>query len=77
LRTFDTEEEAVAGARELILTQPDSDPEIWDIATGKPAAPAASKAGSRPQGRLLTLSVRRDRHAGYGHGCGWLGWSGE
>jgi hypothetical protein len=44
VQTFDTEDEAVAGARELIRTQPDSDPEIWDTTTGKPAAPAASKA---------------------------------
>jgi hypothetical protein len=44
VQTFDTEDEAAAGARELILTQPDSDPEIWDTTTGKPAAPAASKA---------------------------------
>ena len=43
-QTFDTEDEAVAGARALIRTQPDSDPEIWDTTTGKPAAPAASKA---------------------------------
>ena len=35
---------AVDGARELLRTQPDSDPEIWDTTTGKPAAPAASKA---------------------------------
>ncbi len=44
VQTFGTEDEAVAGARELIRTQPDSDPEIWDTTTGKPAAPAASKA---------------------------------
>jgi hypothetical protein len=43
-QTFDTEDAAVAGARELIRTQPDSDPEIWDTTTGKPAAPAASKS---------------------------------
>ena len=44
VQTFDTEEEAVDGARELLRTQPDSDPEIWDTTAGKPAAPAASKA---------------------------------
>jgi hypothetical protein len=44
MQTFDTQEEAVAGARDLMRTQPDSDPEIWDTTTGKPAAPAASKA---------------------------------
>lgn len=43
VQTFDTEEEAVAGAREILLTQPDSELEIWDMTTGKPAAPAASK----------------------------------
>jgi hypothetical protein len=43
VQTFDTEEEAVAGARELMRTQRDRDPEIWDMTTGKPAAPAASK----------------------------------
>ena len=30
-QTFDTEDEAAAAARELIWTQPDCDPEIWDI----------------------------------------------
>ena len=44
VQTFDTEDEAVAGALELMRTQPDSDPEIRDTTTGKPAAPAASKA---------------------------------
>ena len=44
MQTFDTEDEAVTGARELIRVQPDSDAEIWDTTTGKPAAPAASKA---------------------------------
>src|ERR1700730_9031166 len=29
VQTFDTEEEAVAGAREILLTQPDSELEIW------------------------------------------------
>jgi hypothetical protein len=44
VQTFDTEDEAVTGARELIRVQPDSDAEIWDTTTGKPGAPAASKA---------------------------------
>jgi hypothetical protein len=43
VQTFDTEEEAVAGARKILLTQPDSELEIWDMTTGKPAAPGASK----------------------------------
>jgi hypothetical protein len=43
VQTFDTEEEAIAHAREVIKTRPDSEPEIWDTTTGKPAAPAASK----------------------------------
>ena len=41
VQTFDTEDEAVAGARELLRTQPDSAPEIWDTTTGKPAASKA------------------------------------
>ena len=44
VQKFDTEDAAVTAARELIRAQPDSDPEIWDTTTGKPAAPAASKA---------------------------------
>ena len=65
VQTFATEDEAVAGARELIRTQPDSDPEIWDTTTGKPAAPAASKAWREglPEGRLLTaIGKARQTH---------------
>jgi hypothetical protein len=42
--TFDTEEEAVARAREILQTHPDAELDIWDTTTGKPAAPAGSKA---------------------------------
>jgi hypothetical protein len=44
VQTFDTEEEAVAHAREAIQMRPDSEPEIWDMTTGQPVAPGASKA---------------------------------
>jgi hypothetical protein len=61
VQTFDTEDEAVAGARELIRTQPDSDPEIWDT-TNRQACCARREQGmargSRPQGRLLTPRLR-------------------
>lgn len=42
-RTFDTEEEAVARAREVVQAHPDAELEILDTTTGKPAAPAANK----------------------------------
>ncbi len=41
---FDTEEAAVAAARDVIRANPDADPEIFDLETGEPAAPGASKA---------------------------------
>lgn len=41
--TFETEPEAVAAARQLILDDPDAEPDIIDIATGKPGAPGATK----------------------------------
>ncbi len=40
---FDTEEAAVAAVRDLIRTNPDAEPEIFDLATGRPCAPGASK----------------------------------
>jgi hypothetical protein len=53
VQTFDTEAEAVDGARKLVRTQPDSDPEICDTTTGKPAAPAASKAWREDRARKV------------------------
>jgi hypothetical protein len=44
VQTFDTEEEAVAHAREAMQKRPESEPEIFDMTTGKPVAPGASKA---------------------------------
>jgi hypothetical protein len=44
VQIFDTEEEAIAHAREAMQARPECEPEIWDTTTGKPAAPAASKA---------------------------------
>ena len=44
IQTFDTEEEAVAHAREAMQKRPESEPEIFDTAAGKPVAPGASKA---------------------------------
>ena len=41
---FDTEEQAVAAARQLMLENPDAEPEIRDASTGKPVAPGASKS---------------------------------
>ncbi len=40
---FDTEEAAVTAARDLIRANPDADLEIFDLATGEPCAPGASK----------------------------------
>lgn len=40
---FDTEEAAVAAARDAIRQDPDADLEIFDLETGKPCAPGASK----------------------------------
>ena len=40
---FDTEEAAVAAARDVIRANPDADPEIFDMETGKASAPGASK----------------------------------
>jgi hypothetical protein len=43
-QTFDTEEEAVARAGEILQEHPDVEIDIWDTTTGKPAAPGASKS---------------------------------
>jgi len=40
---FESEEEAVAAARRALDADPDAEPEIIDLATGKPAAPGSSK----------------------------------
>ncbi len=40
---FDTEAAAVAAARDMIRANPDAEPEIFDLETGKPCAPGASK----------------------------------
>jgi hypothetical protein len=39
-----TEEEALRHAREAIRARPDCEPEIFDIRTGRPMEPAASKS---------------------------------
>lgn len=41
--TFETEEAAMAAAREAVLANPDSEPEVYDTETGQPAAPGASQ----------------------------------
>jgi hypothetical protein len=41
---FDRSEDAVAQARQAVRGRPDCAPEIFDLATGKPFAPAASHA---------------------------------
>jgi hypothetical protein len=43
VQTFDTEEEAVAHAREAMQKRLESEPEIFDTTTGRAAAPGASK----------------------------------
>ena len=40
---FDTEEAAVAAARDAVRQDADAEPEIFDLETGKPCAPGASK----------------------------------
>ena len=42
--TFETEQEAVAAARELVQADADANVEVFDLATGRPAAPGASHA---------------------------------
>ena len=50
VQKFDTEDEAVTAARELIRAQPDSDPEIWDAPTAAtcPPGPAAPRPAAWP-----------------------------
>ncbi len=40
---FDTEQEAVDAAALALRDNPDAEPEIIDLATGRPAAPGSSK----------------------------------
>jgi hypothetical protein len=40
---FETEQDAVAAARRALEDNPDAEPDIIDLATGKPAAPGSSK----------------------------------
>ena len=42
--TFDAEDAAVAAARDALRRDPDAEPEIFDLSTGKPYAPGASKS---------------------------------
>jgi hypothetical protein len=41
--SFDTEAAAIAAARGCLADNPDAEPEVIDLATGKPCAPGASK----------------------------------
>jgi len=41
--TCDTAEEALSRVRDLVRTTPDCEPEIFDLATGRPLEPAASR----------------------------------
>ncbi len=41
---FDTEDEAIAAARQALQTDPNAEPEVIDLTTGKPCAPAADKS---------------------------------
>jgi hypothetical protein len=41
-KTFETEPEAIAAAKELLLQEPNAAPELIDLATGNEAAPGAS-----------------------------------
>lgn len=42
--TFETEEQAMAAARELVQADADANVEVFDLTTGQPAAPGASRA---------------------------------
>jgi hypothetical protein len=42
-RQFQTEQDAVDAAKQLLQQDPNAEPEIIDLATGKPAAPGASR----------------------------------
>jgi hypothetical protein len=44
VQPFNTEEEAITHAREAVQKRPESEPEIFDMTTGKPVAPGASRA---------------------------------
>ena len=41
---YDTEPEAVAAARQCLREDAEAEPEVIDLATGKPCAPGASAA---------------------------------
>jgi hypothetical protein len=40
---FETEQEAVEAAKEVLFDDPNADPEVIDLSTGHAAAPGASK----------------------------------
>ena len=40
---FETESEAVNAAKQALRGDPDAEPEVIDLTTGKPAAPGASR----------------------------------
>ena len=40
---FETEQDAVEAAKQVLHGDPNAEPEIIDLATGKPAAPGASR----------------------------------
>ena len=40
---FETEQDAVAAAKRLLQEDPNAEPEVIDLSTGKPAAPGASR----------------------------------
>jgi hypothetical protein len=42
--TFETADEAIARAREIVRSDADKQPEVVDTTTGKAVAPAASRA---------------------------------
>ena len=42
-QTFETEPEAVEAAKQALQFNPDAEPEIIDLANGKPASPGASE----------------------------------
>ncbi len=44
VRTFETAEQALDFARQMMQSRPESEPEIRDSETGEPYAPAATKA---------------------------------
>jgi hypothetical protein len=42
--SFETEQEAVEAARIVMTNDPDAEPEVIDLSTGKAAAPGADKS---------------------------------